>query len=33
MIRAGAVANHPRLVQMIRELVIERLDPSSPRLH
>jgi protoporphyrin/coproporphyrin ferrochelatase len=32
MVRAGVVANHPRLVQMIRELVVERLDPSSPRL-
>lgn len=32
MIRADVVANHPRLVQMIRELVVERLVPSSPRL-
>jgi protoporphyrin/coproporphyrin ferrochelatase len=32
MIRAGVVANHPRVVQMIRELIVERLDPSSPRL-
>ena len=32
MVRAGVVANHPRLVQMIRELVVERLDPASPRL-
>jgi protoporphyrin/coproporphyrin ferrochelatase len=32
MIRAGTVANHPRFVRMIRELVLERLDPSSPRL-
>ena len=32
MVRAGVVANHPQLVQMIRELANERLDPSSPRL-
>ena len=32
MIRAGVVANHPRLVRMIRDLVVERLDPSSSRL-
>jgi len=32
MIRADVVANHPRFVRMIRELVVERLDPSSPRL-
>ncbi len=32
MVRAGVVANHPRFVRMIRELVIERLDPASPRL-
>jgi protoporphyrin/coproporphyrin ferrochelatase len=32
MVRAGVVANHPRLVQMVRELVVERLDPASPRL-
>lgn len=32
MFRAGVVANHPRFVQMIRELVVERLDPKSPRL-
>jgi protoporphyrin/coproporphyrin ferrochelatase len=32
MVRAGVVANHPRFVQMIRELVVERLDPTSPRL-
>jgi ferrochelatase len=31
-IRADVVANHPRFVRMIRELVIERLDPASPRL-
>jgi len=32
MIRADVVANHPRFVRMIRELVIERLDAASPRL-
>jgi protoporphyrin/coproporphyrin ferrochelatase len=32
MLRAGVLANHPRFVRMIRELVVERLDPSSPRL-
>jgi ferrochelatase len=32
MVRASVVANHPRFVRMIRELVIERLDPASPRL-
>lgn len=32
MIRAGTVSNHPRLVQMIRELIVERLDPTAPRL-
>jgi ferrochelatase len=32
MVRADVVANHPRFVRMIRELVIERLDPASPRL-
>jgi protoporphyrin/coproporphyrin ferrochelatase len=32
MIRADVVANHPRFVRMIRELVLERLDPSTPRL-
>lgn len=32
MIRAGVVGCHPRFVQMIRELVVERLDPNAPRL-
>ena len=32
MIRADVVANHPRFVRMIRDLVIERLDPTAPRL-
>ena len=32
MVRAPAVGSHPRLVGMIRELVLERLDPAAPRL-
>jgi ferrochelatase len=32
MIRADVVGRHPRFVQMIRELVVERLEPSSPKL-
>ncbi len=32
MVRAGTVANHPRLVRMIRELIVERMDPAVPRL-
>jgi protoporphyrin/coproporphyrin ferrochelatase len=32
MVRANVVANHPRVVRMIRELIVERLDPASPRL-
>jgi protoporphyrin/coproporphyrin ferrochelatase len=32
MIRADVVASHPRFVRMIRELVVERLDPTSSRL-
>ncbi len=32
MVRADVLGNHPRFVQMIRELVIERLDPAAPRL-
>ena len=32
MVRAATVGNHPRLVRMIRELVVERIDPSGPRL-
>ena len=30
MVRAAVVGNHPRLVRMIRELVVERIDPSRP---
>ncbi|MBN1395444.1 MAG: ferrochelatase [Pirellulales bacterium] len=32
MIRAAVVGGHPRLVGMIRELVVERLDPAAERL-
>ena len=32
MIRADVVGRHPRFVRMIRELVVERLDPASPKL-
>jgi ferrochelatase len=32
MVRAATVGNHPRLVRMIRELVLERIDPSTPQL-
>jgi ferrochelatase len=32
MVRAGAVSCHPRFVQMICELIEERLDPTAPRL-
>ncbi len=32
MIRAATVGIHPRFVEMIRELIQERLDPASPRL-
>ena len=32
MVRAAVVGSHPRFVQMIRELIVERLDPTAPRL-
>ncbi|MCL4206000.1 MAG: ferrochelatase [Pirellulaceae bacterium] len=32
MVRAETVGTHPRFVQMIRELICERLDPHAPRL-
>lgn len=32
MIRAAVVGCHPRFVGMIRELIVERLDPAAPRL-
>ena len=31
MARAGTVGTHPRFVQMVRELIVERLTPGSPR--
>ncbi len=32
MVRAETVGTHPRFIQMIRELIEERLDPGQPRL-
>ncbi|MDZ7619958.1 MAG: ferrochelatase [Patescibacteria group bacterium] len=32
MVRAGTVGCHPRFVQMIRQLVTERIEPLTPRL-
>ncbi|HUG42736.1 MAG TPA: ferrochelatase, partial [Acidobacteriota bacterium] len=32
LIRAATAGTHPRFVRMIRQLIEERLDPSSPRL-
>jgi ferrochelatase len=32
LIRARTVGSHPRFIQMIRELVEERFDPSKPKL-
>ncbi len=32
MVRSETAGTHPRFVSMIRELIQERLDPSSPRL-
>src|SRR5215210_2896386 len=31
MVRAATVGTHPDFVRMIRELILERLDPSAPR--
>lgn len=31
IVRAATVGTHPQFVRMIRELIIERLDPSAPR--
>ena len=31
MIRARTAGTHPAFVEMIRELIVERLDPSAPR--
>ncbi len=32
MVRASTVGTHPRFVRMIRELILERVDSTSPRL-
>jgi ferrochelatase len=32
MVRAAVVGNHPRFVEMIRELIMEQFDPATPRL-
>ena len=32
MVRRAVVGTHPRLVSMIHELIMERMDPSAPRL-
>jgi protoporphyrin/coproporphyrin ferrochelatase len=32
MARASTVGTHPKFVTMVRQLVLERMDPSSPRL-
>jgi ferrochelatase len=32
LIRTAPIGPHPRFVQMIRELVLERMDPDAPRL-
>jgi ferrochelatase len=31
MVRAATVGTHPEFVRMIRELILERLDPAQPR--
>ena len=31
MIRAATAGNHPAFIQMIRELIMERIDPETPR--
>ncbi len=32
MVRASTVGTHPKFVTMVRQLVLERIDPSYPRL-
>jgi len=32
MVRTAPIGTHPGFVQMIRQLVLERIDPSAPRL-
>jgi ferrochelatase len=31
MVRASTVGTHPRFIRMIRELILERMNPDSPR--
>jgi ferrochelatase len=31
MVRAATAGTHPAFVEMIRELIMERIDPASPR--
>ena len=31
MVRAATAGTHPAFIEMIRELIIERLDPETPR--
>ena len=31
-VRAAVIGSHPRFVRMIRELILERIDPTAPRL-
>lgn len=31
MVRANVVGTHPRFVEMIRQLILERIDPGTPR--
>ena len=32
LVRSGLVGNHPRFIAMIRELIVERIDPQAVRL-
>jgi protoporphyrin/coproporphyrin ferrochelatase len=32
LVRAGTVGTHTRFIQMIRELIVERMNPDEPRL-
>jgi ferrochelatase len=32
MVRAATVGTHPAFIRMIRDLILERIDPASPRL-
>jgi ferrochelatase len=31
LVRAGTVGTHPEMIAMIRELIVERMTPGSPR--